>query len=246
MKKIITFFLGGMLVLLFTGVLGTGSVSAKNDTIRLKVFVHEPNHGKPIPATTCTTTINDRVDAWLPAGWNMPTTGMTYKINLSSRPTNLSQNQVSNAVTAAFATWTAADRDQIFTDGGTTSVKTAKLDGVNAILWKGISGSALAITYVWYYTDTGQLAESDTIFNKNYKWSLTSYDGNVIHDCAGVPGTYDIQNIGTHEFGHWVGLDDLYNAVDKDLTMYGYGDTQELKADTLGLGDINGAKSIAP
>jgi hypothetical protein len=55
-----------------------------------------------------------------------------------------------------------------------------------------------------------------------------------------------VQNIATHEFGHWVGLDDLYATTDKDLTMYGYGETKELKKDSLGLGDITGATTVNP
>lgn len=244
MKKIIAFLLGGLLVLLFSGVLGTGSVSAKNDTLRLKVFVHEPNPGRPILPTTCTNTINDRVNAWLWAGWNMPTAGLTYKINFVTKPANLTDIQISNAVASSFGTWSAADNKQIFSPGGSTLARGAKFDGTNAILFKKITKSALAITYVWYYQSNGQLVEADTIFNQSYQWSYTAYTGK--NDCGGVPGTYDVQNIGTHEFGHWVGLDDLYSSADKDLTMYGYGDTQELKADTLGLGDITGVNSIAP
>lgn len=240
MKKIIVLLLGGALVLFFAG--GITSASAKDDTVRLKVFIHQP--GKPVPSSTCEATTNDKVNDWGNAGWHMPTGGMTYKVNFSSKPSNLTNTQVSDAVTTAFATWTAADSDQIFTGDGTTSVKAAKRDGTNAILWKGISGSALAITYVWYDTITKVLVETDTVFNKNYKWSYTPYTGT--NDCGGIAGTYDVQNIGTHEFGHWVGLDDLYNSVDKDLTMYGYGDTKELKADSLGKGDITGANAIAP
>jgi len=41
-------------------------------------------------------------------------------------------------------------------------------------------------------------------------------------------------------------LDDLYASADKDLTMYGYGDMAELKADTLGLGDVTGVNTVAP
>jgi len=72
------------------------------------------------------------------------------------------------------------------------------------------------------------------------KWAWAPYIG----DCSGTAGAYDIQNIMTHENGHWLGLNDLYSATDKDLTMYGYGMTGELKKDTLGLGDILGINTI--
>ena len=117
------------------------------------------------------------------------------------------------------------------------------LGGQAHILWKGISASALAITYVWYNTLTEELVEADTVFNKNYQWDLTDI---FAGDCGGTTGAYDLQNIGTHEFGHWVGLDDLYSETDKDLTMYGYGETKELKKDSLGLGDAIGVLAISP
>jgi len=41
-----------------------------------------------------------------------------------------------------------------------------------------------------------------------------------------------------------VGLDDLYGSVDRDLTMYGYGDKDELKKDTLSNGDKLGMAAI--
>jgi len=55
-----------------------------------------------------------------------------------------------------------------------------------------------------------------------------------------------VQDIATHEFGHWVGLDDLYLSLDRDLTMYGYGAGGELKKRTLGTGDITGVRAVAP
>lgn len=139
MKKILVLFVGGMLVLLFTGVLGTGSVSAKNDTLRLKVFIHEPNHGKPIPPTTCTATTDDQVDDWLYAGWQMPTGGMTYQINLTTKPTNLTEAQINSAIASSFATWAVADSDQIFNPSSSTLVRGAKYDGINAVLFKNIT-----------------------------------------------------------------------------------------------------------
>lgn len=243
MKKIISILLGLAFILAFVAFAPQG-VGAKNEEPKLKVFVHYPNPGKPATVSSCTPTTNDQVNDYLWAGWQMPAAGMNYKINLATKPKNLTDAQVSSALDGSFATWTAADSKQIFNNTGTTTAKTAKFDGTNALLWKGIQSSAIAITYVWYYSSTGQLAEADTLFNKNYKWNTTAYNGT--NDCGGSTDAYDVQNIATHEFGHWVGLDDLYNSVDKDLTMYGYGDLTELKKDTLGLGDVTGVNAIAP
>ena len=110
-------------------------------------------------------------------------------------------------------------------------------------MWKTLPSNVVALTYIW--TDNnGRLAGADTIFNKRYSWSYTNYTGK--NDCGGLKSGFDIKNIATHEFGHWMGLGDLYNASSKDLTMYGYASRGELKKDTLGLGDINGVRAVWP
>ena len=219
-------------------------VSAQKDQIKLKVFEHYPkNPGKPTPISYCTLTSDAEVDHYGWAGWQMPDEGLNYSINFNTKPKNLTDTQIQTAIDNSFATWTEADSNQIFIDIGSTSAKNPKYDSTNAILFKSIRSGAIAITYVWYYLSTGELVETDTVFNSRYKWSINDPSKD---DCAGQAGTYDVQNIGTHEFGHWIGLDDLYNSVDKDLTMYGYGDLQELKKDSLGLGDITGVNSILP
>ena len=244
MKKLLAFLLGLAVAFYLISFLFTGPVSAAKDEVKLRVFVHYPKpQGKPV-IDPCTATTNDQIADYSLAGWTMPIEGMTYKINYGTKPKNLTNDQVYTAISKSFATWTTADSKQIFNNGGFTIVKAAKFDGTNAVLFKGINANAIAITYIWYYTATKQLAEADTVFNNVYKWSHTAYDGT--NDCGGVANTFDVQNIGTHEFGHWVGLDDLYTTADKDLTMYGYGDTAELKKDTLGTGDILGVNTVTP
>jgi len=240
MKKVFLVLFALILALVFFT--GYSPAQAQKDQLKLKVFVHYPNPGRPASVSYCTPTSSNPND-YGTAGWQMPASGMSYKINYSSEPRNLSKIAVQNAVQKSFATWTSADSKQIFIYAGETSAKTAKYDRTNAVLWKPITSSAIAMTYIWYNSSTYEVVETDTVFNSRYKWSITNPS---VGDCAGVAGTYDLQNIGTHEFGHWIGLDDLYNIADKDLTMYGYGDLKELKKDTLGLGDVTGVNSILP
>ena len=246
MRKILCLILIVLVVAFYSGLSNLGIAIAHKDDVVLKTFVHDPRApGKPLPISNCTVTTDDQVSDFGLTGWHMPSAGMNYQINLSTKPRNLTDIEVLVAIDNSFDAWTSADNNQIFNYAGTTTTKAAKFDGTNAILWKGITSGALAITYAWYYTSTGQLVEADTVFNRNYQWDLTPYS-DVANECGGTIGAYDVQNIGTHEFGHWIGLDDLYLAIDKDLTMYGYGETKELKKDSLGLGDISGVNAIAP
>jgi hypothetical protein len=112
-------------------------------------------------------------------------------------------------------------------------------------MWKRLSASTIGVTYVWYYTSSGEVAEVDTIFNNHYSWAVFEN----APDCQNAPGdpdAYDLQNIAVHEFGHWIGLDDLYGDADKDLTMFGFGAGGEVKKRTLEQGDIDGKNSLLP
>ena len=61
---------------------------------------------------------------------------------------------------------------------------------------------------------------------------------------TGLSTAYDVQNIMTHEAGHWLMLLDLYQWRTQKLTMYGYGALGELQKRTLGVGDELGIDQI--
>lgn len=251
MKKVSVLLLTIFLLLsLIAPTIYAKSETGPGHTLALRVFVHYPRPDragkppkppKPPAGPACTIGPGtDAEDTWAWAGWNMPEGGVTYKVNLATAPNNV-RTQALEALQNAFNTWTKADSAQVFPYSGETSLRVAKFDGQNIIAWKGIDSSAIAITYVWYWVETRQLAEVDTMFNKNLPWAVSSYTADCIDSDA-----FDVQNIATHEFGHWVGLDDLYNSLDSELTMYGYGALGELKKDTLGYGDTLGVAAIAP
>ncbi len=205
-----------------------------------KNYKKPPFPGKPVVA--CQETTNDNVNYWGEIGWQMPNEGLTYQINYKTVPGNISDADFQQAITNSVNTWKQAATSLEWIDGGSTDVKKSRYDGVNLIAFGSASG-AIAVARTWYWTGTGEIAESDIIFSKNLDWSITDPNAG---DCAGVDRTYDVQNIATHEFGHQVGLNDLYDKAYQDLTMYGYGTMAELKKDSLGTGDINGAISVAP
>ncbi|OGD85898.1 hypothetical protein A2Z23_02980 [Candidatus Curtissbacteria bacterium RBG_16_39_7] len=245
MKKILSAIITIILSINAVGVATAAENAKPEHELKQKVFVHWPKtkEGKRPPTTpACQVTGSDQQNDYLWAGWKMPSSGMSYKINVFTAPKNL-KTKVSGVIQVSFQTWTNTDPKQIFNYGGTTDIRAPKYDGQNVIAWKGIESGAIAITYIWYWGDTGELAETDTMFNRNLPWSINAP---TLGDCGGNQNSYDVQNIATHEFGHWVGLDDLYASVDSELTMYGYGVVGELKKDTLGAGDITGVLAIAP
>jgi len=213
--------------------------------IKVRAFIHTPRVIEPNHLGTCqpTSSSGDQVNAFEVEPWHLPPGGITWKLSEATVATEVSVFDARTAITAAFNTWSNADTDgsKIFNDGGTTTVKNTRLDGTNAILWKRLRAGVIGETYVWYDTATGEVVEVDTAFNNRHPWAIFDGSGG---ECQTTPDAFDLQNIATHEFGHWIGLGDILAAV--DLTMYGFGAGGELKKRTLGTGDISGANFVQP
>ena len=209
--------------------------------IKVRAFIHRPRVVEPNHLGTCTQSTTDSTEYGL-TGWHLPARIITWKLSESTIPAGINASDARTAINNSFTTWSVADQALGFFDGGKTTVKTTRFDGTNAILWKRLSASTIGVTYVWYYTASGEVAEVDTAFNSRYPWRIFGgADG-----CSQQYDAYDLQNIATHEFGHWIGLEDLYDDAEKDLTMYGFGAGGELKKRSLGTGDVNGVITILP
>ena len=118
------------------------------------------------------------------------------------------------AIITSADTWDSQTGAVVFSYQGTTDKSAGKRDNYNVISWGAYRAGAIAVTYIWY--SGSKILETDTRLNKLYTWSL-----------SGEAGKMDVQNIMTHEFGHWCGLADLYDDKDYWLTMYGYSDYGE-------------------
>jgi len=143
----------------------------------------------------------------------------------------LSTTAVTQALQTSANTWDLETSRAVFNYRGTTSRTAGRYDGYNVVSWGSYQSCAIAVTYIWYICD--RIVETDTTMNTYYKWSLT-----------GQPGKMDVQNIMTHEFGHWCGLADLYGTGDYSLTMYGYASTGETYKRTLAQGDVLGLVAV--
>jgi len=211
--------------------------------MKVRVFVHKARpEPAPLPLLTCGLSDPESNAVVDPLAYHLPTDkAWTYQLNPSSDPSSVRSN-LSIFAADAFSRWTSASGNKVsFIKGSDTLTSRKALDGKNIIAWGRISGSALGITYMWYYPSTGLMAETDTIMNTKFVWSWTPYNKNNL--CA-VANTYDAQDILTHELGHWMGLNDEYATDYADNTMFGYGSKSEVKKDTLTDGDISGINKI--
>lgn len=212
--------------------------------IRVRVIVHEPkNAGTKLPLTPACTD-NDSSAVVNAAGWKLPSGSWTYQLNTGSVPSSVGSSKLPAIAANSFAVWANAQSSITFVRGADTSITRSKYDQKNIITWGTTSGSStLGVTYIRYNSLTKYVVDVDTILNRRVKWSWTDP---AISVCSASLNTYDAQDVLTHELGHWMGLDDEYNASYADNTMFGYASTAEIKKDTLTSGDINGILNIYP
>ncbi len=143
-----------------------------------------------------------------------------------------------SAIQNSFQTWEddqGSYMDYIYL--GTTSRIGEQKDGFNVVSWENIDGpeGILAQCTIWFNVFNQIIIETDIVFDDSEDWSTT-----------GKSNSFDVQNIGTHEVGHTLLLEDLYDSSDSEETMYGYGSIGETKKRTLNAGDIAGIRHIYP
>jgi len=157
------------------------------------------------------------------------------------------------AVTPAFAEWESWTSTDIYgtisEDGGTPPGLT--YDEENTVCWGTIDGpgGTIAVTQFVFWVNTKKLIEFDILFDKDEVW-LATHESGTLPDSSDPEnpypdtGQFDVWNVGTHELGHTLVLDDLRSPRDGALTMHAYtwpGD--DLKR-TLGTGDTLGIQAI--
>jgi hypothetical protein len=149
---------------------------------------------------------------------------------------------VPGAIASSIQTWDDATSKKLF--GEMTTSSSADWDSQSPDLINEYSlGSysdqnVIAVTAVW----TGQRIEKnmkeiidyDVLFNSYYPWGNADVNSSVM----------DLQNIATHETGHGLGLDDVYQNICSAVTMYGYSNYGETQKRTLEPPDVKGLQTL--
>jgi hypothetical protein len=111
--------------------------------------------------------------------------------------------------------------------------------GSNTLSFGGYSNpDVIAVTSVWgYFTGPPpqrEIVEAHILMNDDFEWGDADVNSLLM----------DVQNIATHELGHWAGMGDVYKSTAAEETMYGYSTEGETKKRDLYKGDIAGITGL--
>lgn len=142
------------------------------------------------------------------------------------------------AIRRAAQTWNQTGAGFRFEYAGIHSGLSSSYNGKNQILY-GNTSKGIAVTWTWEVS--GTVLECDTVFSNRYRWSTADQP---------AENQMDLQTVALHEFGHWVGLRDLYGDIgdgeyDTGKVMYGFGRYGAVKR-TLHPDDVAGIHFVYP
>jgi len=161
---------------------------------------------------------------------------VNYVIN-PANPQNLDESFVTGAIFNGAETWDASTSKELMNNE--YEINYTATYGVqnyeNAVSFGDYpTTGVIAVTTVWYNPLTKAIVEFDIMFDTDWTWGNATVN----------PETMDLQNIATHEYGHGVGLADVYDSACTEVTMYGYSDYGETKKRTLEPPDITGLQTL--
>lgn len=158
----------------------------------------------------------------------------------------LKENFIASNLAADIEKWKVAAGKDILGKEVSGVVDGADLDNPddkNEVYFADIdSVNAIGMTIIWGIfggpPPFRELVEWDQIYDDvDFDWSEDCDNENCVDKM-------DFENIATHELGHSVGLDDLYNSKCSEQTMYGYAGYGETNKRILEAGDIAGIQTL--
>jgi hypothetical protein len=120
------------------------------------------------------------------------------------------------AVQSAADTWNKTGASIRLLYAGPHQATSSSYNGRNEIMW-GSTDKGIGVAWTW--EASGVVLETDTVFSNKYHWSTADQPS---------PSSMDVETVALHEFGHWMGLRDLYGDLgdgeyDTAKVMYGFG-----------------------
>ncbi|MBN1674151.1 MAG: hypothetical protein JXR37_24090 [Kiritimatiellae bacterium] len=161
---------------------------------------------------------------------------VAYVVNPTT-PDELPEDVLLDTVSASAETWDAATGAELFDDTFLVdyTAECGVQDYENVIAFSDYPDpNVIGVCSIWYTRRGRQIVEFDICLNTKFLWG----DGSV------NPLVMDVANIVTHELGHSVGMDDIYDDACADVTMYGYSQEGETHKRTLEPPDIAGLQSM--
>lgn len=144
-------------------------------------------------------------------------------------------------------TWDAKTNTEVFGNSVTVDI-TADWDGdtgdspdnKNEYSFGSYSDpNVIAVTVVWGFffgpPQLREIIEYDVLYNTAFLFGDSDVSGNTV---------IDYLNIAVHETGHGAGLNDIYDTLCSEVTMYGISDFGETKKRSLEQPDINGLRKL--
>jgi hypothetical protein len=172
---------------------------------------------------------------------------------------SIAQLGATEAVTQAFGHWVESDPrlPDITFDTGATSA-TPKHDGKSTVSFSRITAPGherdLAITMTYSEDQSGEIVEADIVLNSVYAMAVlkaredqwrrddSGRQASMKDESEDCQNRYDVQNIATHEAGHFFGLGE--DPVELDATMFQTIDQCETHKRVLSATDVTAVSTL--
>jgi hypothetical protein len=218
-------------------------VPGQADVVKV-THIFRVNKGKPGSAPACSCPGADgSTYSLLKVKWFDP----SFNYNIYTLNTSLGAS-AATAVASSFAAWKNAEPASPAALLGSVNASAAgpgiALDGEQNVSWQPLSATygpdTLAVTVYWYSRlkigGFSRISHFDMAFNTDYAW----VSAGATESCGGGSG-FDVQDVGTHEAGHALGMGHNNGC---NLTMNPTASQGETSKSTLGAGDILGIQAI--